>query len=133
MYTIYTLVGREDNSRVFPIVYVLTTSKSEESYTRLFQELIDLGDEANQSLDPPMILTDFELAAINAVQTEFPGSINKDCFFHLCQNVWKKIQASGLAIEYGSNTGKRLIDRVPSRLVSLFLIALPTRSFTIVY
>ena len=34
---------------------------------------------------------------------EFPDSIHKGCFFHLCQNFWKKIQALGLAIEYGNS------------------------------
>jgi hypothetical protein len=79
------------------------TSKTEESYKQLFQELIDLGEEAGQNLSPPIILTDFEQAAINASRSEFPESINKGCFFHLCQNLWKKIQAVGLATEYGNN------------------------------
>ena len=103
MYTIHALVGRENNSRVLPMVYALMTSKSKENYERLFQELIDLGEEADQILAPPVIITDFEQAAINATQVEFPGSIHKGCFFHLCQNFWKKIQALGLAIEYGDS------------------------------
>ena len=42
------------------------TSRSEASYMRLFQELVDMGEEAGYHLAPPMILTDFEQAAINA-------------------------------------------------------------------
>nr|CAG8678882.1 5299_t:CDS:1 [Entrophospora candida] len=103
MYTIHALVGGENNARDFPMVYTLMTSKSEESYRRLFQELVDLGEETGHHLAPPMILTDFEQAAINAAQSEFPGSINKGCFFHLCQNVWRKIQTLGLAIEYSND------------------------------
>lgn len=103
MYTIHALVGRGDNARVLPMIYALMTSKSEECYNELFHEVITLSEEANQVLSPPLILTDFEKAAINATQSEFPDSINKGCFFHLCQNFWKKIQALGLAIEYGNN------------------------------
>ena len=103
MYTIHALVGGENNARVLPMVYALMTGKSEECYNQLFQELIDLGEEADFILNPPLILTDFEQAAINATKNQFPESIHKCCFFHLCQNVWKKIQASGLAIEYGSD------------------------------
>ncbi|CAG8821659.1 7741_t:CDS:2, partial [Dentiscutata erythropus] len=45
----------------------------------------------------PRIITDFEVAAINASRFMFPGVINKACFFHLGQNGWKKIQKCGLA------------------------------------
>ena len=42
MYTIHAPVGG-NNARVFPLIYVSMTSKSEERYTQLFQELISLG------------------------------------------------------------------------------------------
>ncbi|CAG8608006.1 6360_t:CDS:1, partial [Scutellospora calospora] len=47
------------------------TNKSEESYRRLFQRLIDFGEMHNIDLQPQIILTDFESTAINAVQLEF--------------------------------------------------------------
>ncbi|GBC08248.1 hypothetical protein RclHR1_00080025 [Rhizophagus clarus] len=100
MYTIHALVGGESNARVLPMIYALMTGKSEECYNRLFEELIDLAEEADFILNPPLILTDFEQAAINAAQNQHPESIHKCCYFHLCQNFWKKIQALGLAIEY---------------------------------
>src|SRR6266542_3989816 len=103
MVTIHALVSGESNACVLPMVYALMTEKSEECYTRLFQELIALGEEINLILNPPLIPTDFEQAAINAAQNEFPESLHKCCFLHLCQNLWKKIQTSGLAVEYGNN------------------------------
>ncbi|CAB4491472.1 unnamed protein product [Rhizophagus irregularis] len=81
MYTIHALIGGENNSHVFPMVYSLMTSKSKESYERLFQELVDFGKENNQILFPPLIISDFEQVAINAAQ----------------------IQALGLAVEYGES------------------------------
>ncbi|CAB4373540.1 unnamed protein product [Rhizophagus irregularis] len=102
MYTIHAPVGGE-NARVLPLVYVLITGKSKECYTRLFQELISLSEAADVILNPSFIITDFEQAAINASQAEFPRSHHKACFFHMCQNMWRKIQASGLAIEYGTD------------------------------
>ncbi|CAB4425523.1 unnamed protein product [Rhizophagus irregularis] len=81
MYMIHALVGGENNSRVFPMVYSLMTSKSKESYERLFQELVNFGKENNQILFSPLIISDFEQAAINAAQ----------------------IQALGLAVEYGES------------------------------
>jgi hypothetical protein len=70
MYTIHALVGGENNARVLPMVYALMTGKSEECYNQLFQELINLGEEADLILNPPLILTDFELAAIKATQNQ---------------------------------------------------------------
>src|SRR5205823_8963479 len=103
MYTIHAPVGGESNARVLPMVYALMTGKSEECYTLLFQELISLSEEADLILNPSLVLTDFEQAAINAAQNEFPDSVHKGCFFHLCQNVWRKIQNSGLAVQYGQD------------------------------
>lgn len=102
MYTIHGPVGGE-NGRILPLVYVLMTGKSEECYTYLFQELIELAEANDITLDPSLIITDFEKAAINAAQNEFPETLHKGCFFHLCQNLWRKIQASGLATQYGSD------------------------------
>lgn len=47
LYTIYMPIGREDNFRIFPMVYILMTSRSEKSYRRVFEELIELGNQAN--------------------------------------------------------------------------------------
>ncbi|PKK63639.1 hypothetical protein RhiirC2_788617, partial [Rhizophagus irregularis] len=104
------LIGGESNACVLPMVYALMTGKSEECYNQLFQELIDLGEEVDLILNPPLILTDFEQAAITGrkVKNQAPishqsESFHKCCFFHLYQNLWRKIQASGLAVEYGSD------------------------------
>ena len=70
------------------MVYVLMTSRSEEVYKKLFEEIVELGEQAGYDLSPPIIITDFEQAVINATRSEFPDSIHKCCFFHLCQNLW---------------------------------------------
>jgi hypothetical protein len=82
---------------------VLMTSRSEEIYKRFFEELIELNNQTGLDLSLPIIITDFEQAVINATQSEFPDSIHKGCFFHFCQNLWRKIQSEGLGNEYGSN------------------------------
>lgn len=103
MYTIHVLIGEENNSRILPMVYALMTSKSKESYEQLFQGLIEFGEENDQILLPPVIISDFEQVAINTAQVELSDSMHKCCFFYLCQNFWRKIQALGLAIEYGES------------------------------
>ena len=111
LYTIHGCVGGNDNSRILPLVYALMSSKSEECYKRLFEDLIDFSEEQNIDLQPQFILTDFEQAAINAIQAEFQDIQNKGCHFHLAQNVYRKVQASGLTTQYGTDENFSLLIR----------------------
>src|SRR5688572_7134268 len=63
LYTIHGCVGGSENSRIMPLVFVLISSKSEECYRKLFQDLIDFSDEHNIDLQLQFVLTDFEKAA----------------------------------------------------------------------
>ncbi|CAG8806858.1 39023_t:CDS:2, partial [Gigaspora margarita] len=102
--TIHRCVGRSKNSRVLPLVFCLMTSKLEEFYRRLFEELIDFGEEHNINLDPYIVLTNFEAAAINSVQLEFDDVQGKSCYFHFSQYIYRKVQAYGLASRYELKT-----------------------------
>jgi hypothetical protein len=103
LYTIHAPVGGPLNSRILPLVYALMSSKSEESYSRLFQELNDIADQRNIELRPDFVLTDFEKAAMNAVRNEFHGVQNKCCNFHLAQSVYRRIQTANLQTRYGTD------------------------------
>ncbi|CAG8612441.1 16510_t:CDS:2, partial [Dentiscutata heterogama] len=78
LYTIHGFVRGDDNSRVLPLVYALMSK-------------------------PEFVLTDFELAATNAFQAEFISTQSKGCFFHLSQNVYRKVRDARLATQYGTN------------------------------
>ena len=49
---------------------------------------------------PNSINVDFEIGAINAVRGEYPNSNVYSCLFHLSKNVYKTVQANGLAALY---------------------------------
>ncbi|CAG8771950.1 390_t:CDS:2, partial [Dentiscutata heterogama] len=100
---IHALVGGNNNTTIFSIVYVLITNKSEESYLRFFQELIELGKTSSYSLSLPLILSDFEQTIISVSQIKFSNMVNKCCFFHFTRNLWRRIQFAGLSVEYGTN------------------------------
>ncbi|KAK4876652.1 hypothetical protein RN001_009158 [Aquatica leii] len=51
-------------------------------------------------LFPTRILLDFKAAAMGAFSEEFEGIVVSGCFFHLCQNVWRRVQSEGLQIEF---------------------------------
>ena len=68
--------------------------------TRRFFEKVRNTLDLEHSLQN--IITDFEIAAINAADT-FEGTEMKACFFHLCLNLWKRIQRKGLQQRYSDD------------------------------
>lgn len=106
IYSIHAVVGTTDEGtdKVVPLVYGLLSHKTEKSYSIFFEILKRfVFHKLNINLSPTLILTDFETAAINAVKQAFPSCLQKLCFFHLSQSIWRHIQASGLAQRYGKD------------------------------
>ena len=53
--------------------------------------------------DPTLIITDFQIAAMQAVRAVFgvgDSVVTRGCFFHLTQATWRKIQELGMAANY---------------------------------
>ena len=76
-------------------VATLLNSKSETTYDRMFSKLLEI----EPALNPTSIMVDFEKASINSLESHFTASTS-GCFFHLSQNIYRKIQTEGLAQEY---------------------------------
>lgn len=83
LYTISILL----NHHVVPVVYVLLKSKRQTEYEKMLSVLKRLIP----GLSPNVIVTDFELAAINAFQNAFPAAHLSGCLFHMGQNIQKKL------------------------------------------
>ncbi|XP_066935077.1 uncharacterized protein [Clytia hemisphaerica] len=93
LYSIHAL----SNGRVIPCVFALLPNKTGITYKRLFNEL---SNHINN--DPTSMMFDFEIGAINAASNLFPGLDVNGCFFHLCVNIRKKVQAVGLQTRYNN-------------------------------
>jgi hypothetical protein len=94
LYTIHALV----NGRVFPCVYGLLPNKTQNTYSRFFNEVWRssiLLIDPNASV-PLEMLFDFEIGAQNAARTVFNGIDVKGCFFHLCSSIWKHVVDLGM-------------------------------------
>ena len=89
-FQLYTIHFIKDH-RSFPRIYALLPGKDEETYTRLFQALIDLMP----SLDPSTMLLDFEKATIKSFQRCFPNCLITLCLFHMSKNVYYKVVETG--------------------------------------
>ena len=96
-FQLYTIHAEKD-SMIIPCVFALLTNKSELTYKKLFTKLLDIRPELN----PFLIMVDFEKAAINALESTFL-SVVSGCFFHLSQNIYRKIQSAGFTNQYIEN------------------------------
>ena len=67
-------------------------NKTQATYDRLFGEL---ATHLNGHV-PTDILFDYEKAAMNSAENVFAGITVTCCFFHLSQNIWRRIQENGL-------------------------------------
>jgi hypothetical protein len=84
IYTIHAM--KYDN--VIPTVFALMPNKTQVSYNRVFSALKNL----NPNLQSISIMTDFEQSTINAFKEAFHNALQRGCFFHLSQCLWRKIQ-----------------------------------------
>jgi hypothetical protein len=85
---LYTINGFAQNN-VLPSIYILMPNRREETYDRVFTAIKNL----RPNLNPVSIMTDSELAAINAFKSNFPNTNARGCFFHFSQCLWRKIQS----------------------------------------
>ena len=97
LYTIHARI----NSKTIPCIFGLLPSKTRITYDRFFLEIRNHVLAAGN--EPNTILCDFELAAINSASATFPNADLSGCFFHLCSNIWKKIQSLGLQVQYNND------------------------------
>ena len=96
-FQLYTIHAQKDGY-LFPCVYALLNSKSESTYDRIFLKLLEI----EPVLNPSSIMVDFEKASMNSLETHFIASIS-GCFFHLAQNIYRKIQSEGLSSQYNQD------------------------------
>ena len=95
LYVIHVLRGGPDmmkDGHLLPSLFILLPNKSEATYTRMWHNVQMLCPQS----DPSEMLLDFEKAAINSFEHTWPNCMVKGCFFHLSQNIWRKVQAVGM-------------------------------------
>ena len=91
MFTIHC----DHNGYFFPCVYCLLDSKTEVAYTALFRYLKEKLFKNNFYWQD--VMSDFELASINAIKSVFGQHINiHGCYFHFCQAIMRKVSDLGM-------------------------------------
>ena len=102
VYVIHALRGGPKplpDGHLLPSLFVLLTNKTQDIYMKMWEAIQQLCPLAQ----PTHMLMDFEKAAINSFLHYWPHTIVKGCFFHLIQNIFRKVQSEGLQNEYQQN------------------------------
>lgn len=87
LYTMHGDLGSSDElTNIIPLVYVLITKKTKEMYVRM----LELIKSTIPGFSPTEIITDFERAAIAAVQEVFPNANYHGCYFHFTRALRRK-------------------------------------------
>ncbi len=113
-YQLYTL-HVQDKAFSVPRLFALLPNKKQETYNKLFLALKNIDND----LSALSMMTDFELASMNAFTEEFPNSILSGCLFHFCKNVYKKLCDLGLKSLY--HTDKNFCFKVRCLCALAFL------------
>lgn len=94
-YQLYT-IHAEHGGTIIPLVYAVLPNKTKATYMKLLEELENMCP----GLRPTHLLVDFEIAAIQAFKDRYHEIEISGCFYHLAQNVWRKVQSQGLQVYY---------------------------------
>ena len=90
------------HNQSFPLVYALLPNERQ-TYSRAFLLLKDAALSLGITLDPDKLMSDFELALIQATALNFPNAFHKGCYYHFKQAICRKVQSLGLVEEYKSS------------------------------
>lgn len=94
-----------------PFVYALLPNKTEATYRRVLDGLIEVcRDYRLRQPRPRLCVMDFEKGLNNAVRSRFPETELKLCLFHLRQASFRKLQALGLQPAYSNEEDTTIRD-----------------------
>ena len=90
------------------MVFGILPSKRRATYDAFFAGVQQIAN----NLRPTSLITDFEMAAIQAARATFPNAAQSGCFFHLTQNIYRRVQDEGLKVRYETDANFALQCRM---------------------
>ncbi|KII67552.1 hypothetical protein RF11_08392 [Thelohanellus kitauei] len=92
-------------SSVVPVLYAIMPNKRQQTY----EELMNILHQHVPQINVIRIVSDFEIAALNAIRHHFPSAIISGCFYHFSQSIWRKIQSEDpLLSQYRSDPDNQI-------------------------
>ncbi len=89
--------------RSVPMISACLFSKEESEYDKCFSEISKAIKR-----HPRLIVSDFEKAILNSLAKYFPNSRVAGCYFHLTQNLWRKMGEYNLQTKYDKEKENRI-------------------------
>ena len=117
------------DGHLLPSIFVLLPNKTEATYKKMWEQVQLLCPHAN----PREVLVDYEKAAISSFERTWPSSVVKGCFFHPTQNVWRKVQAEGMQVQYSQDEELTIRIRMIPAQRALFPIGMWNHQFDTAY
>ena len=90
------------------MVFGILPSKRRAIYDAFLGGVVQLSN----NLQPTALITDFEMAAIQAAGATFPNAVKSGCLFHLTQNIYRRVQNEGLQVRYETDANFALQCRM---------------------
>lgn len=97
---------------VHPVLYALLPNKLRSTYDKLYRMVLEIQPECH----PEAIYCDFEVANFKSVQEHFPDAEIRGCFFHLAQNLHKRLTSFGFSTQYNNDADFALKAKMISAL-----------------
>lgn len=97
-FQLYTISFIKSN-HVFPSIFALLMDKKQETYNNLFTLIFLMKGRAY----PSIIKCDYEIAALNSLNMNFPLANISGCSFHLGQSIQRKLKEFGIFQFYKNN------------------------------
>jgi hypothetical protein len=89
------------HGRVLPCVMALATGKTVGHYRQILQHVkVRMCNITGHRFSPRMAICDFEQSLRIAFDTELPRTRVRNCYFHFCQSLCRRLQELALAIPY---------------------------------
>uniref|UniRef100_A0A914YA74 MULE transposase domain-containing protein n=1 Tax=Panagrolaimus superbus TaxID=310955 RepID=A0A914YA74_9BILA len=99
-YQLLVVHGQHNGSRTtVPCAYILLNNKDRNIYEDALSALKTLVG----NISPETVMMDFEIGLHSAFRTVFPETDISACFFHLCENIRRKIADVGLRVAVRDN------------------------------
>lgn len=113
---------------VIPLCFCLATGKTVGHYRQILAAVRNSIRmyTGHRWHHPDLVICDFEISLISAVETELPNARIKCCYFHFTQSLWRKFSGTGLVSAYRSNSGNgRRLRACVLKIMSLGFLPLP--------
>jgi hypothetical protein len=94
---LYTIHGYS-NGHYIPLVFALLVSKSEDTYRKFLQQVIDICSARNLTFKPAVVHVDLEITVHNVFRQRFPETSIQCCRFHLGQSGGEKFRRQDIPL-----------------------------------